>query len=129
MVSDPLTRYMFCSPGAGAAALVLCSPEAPRTMDGSPVALRSAASRTRRFGSFEVFSPWIPAGELTSVSREDSAAAFAGPGPGPRDGHAYQLQDTDSGADGMHMAECGFCEDGEQERLVASGATGVGGAL
>ena len=27
------------------------------------------------------------------------------------------------------MAECGFCEDGEQERLVASGATGIGGAL
>src|ERR1044072_5723743 len=128
MVSDPLTRYMFCSPGAGAAALVLCSPEAARTMDGSPVTLRSAAPRARRVGSFEVFSRWTPAGELTSVSRDASAAAFEEAGVGPRDVDVCQLQDTESGAETMHMAECGFCEDGEQEHLVASGATGIGGA-
>ena len=40
-----------------------------------------------------------------------------------------QLQDTESGAEVMHMAECGFCEDGEQERLIAAGATEIGGAL
>lgn len=27
------------------------------------------------------------------------------------------------------MAECGFCENGEQERLIASGATEIGGTL
>src|SRR4051794_26480705 len=129
MVSDPLTRFMFCSPGAGAAALVLCSPEVARTLDGPSVTLRSAAVRTRRFGSFEVFSPWIPGGELTSVSRDASAAAFEEAGLGPGDVDVCQLQDTESGAEVMHMAECGFCEDGEQERLIASGATEIGGTL
>ncbi|MCX5443350.1 thiolase family protein [Streptomyces sp. NBC_00569] len=129
MVSDPLTRFMFCSPGAGAAALVLCSPEIARTLDGPSVTLRSAAVRTRRFGSFEVFSPSIPGGDLTSVSRDAAAAAFAEAGIGPGEVDVCQLQDTESGAEVMHMAECGFCEDGEQERLVASGATEIGGSL
>jgi acetyl-CoA acetyltransferase len=120
---------MFCSPGAGAAALVLCSPEVARTLDGPSVTLRSAAVRTRRFGSFEVFSPWIPGGEPTSVSRDASAAAFEEAGIGPGDVDVCQLQDTESGAEVMHMAECGFCEDGEQGRLIASGATEIGGTL
>ncbi|MGW0581530.1 thiolase family protein [Streptomyces sp. NPDC002920] len=129
MVSDPLTRYMFCSPGAGAAALVLCSPEVARTLDGPSVTLRAAAVRTRRFGTFEVFSPWIPAGEPTSVSCDASAAAFEEAGIGPDEVDVCQLQDTESGAEVMHLAECGFCEDGDQERLIGSGATEIGGTL
>ncbi|MFJ6569531.1 thiolase family protein [Streptomyces sp. NPDC091292] len=129
MVSDPLTRYMFCSPGAGAAALLLCSPEVARTLDGPSVTLSAAAVRTRRFGSFEVFSPWIPGGDLTSVSRDASAAAFEEAGIGPADIDVCQLQDTESGAEVMHLAECGFCADGEQEGLIATGATEIGGAL
>ena len=33
-----------------------------------------------------------------------------------------QLQDTDSGTEIMHMAENGFCEHGEQEKLLREGA-------
>ncbi|EOD64540.1 thiolase family protein [Amycolatopsis vancoresmycina] len=126
MVNDPLTRFMFCSPGEGAAALVLCSPSVP-TRDA--VTLRSAVVRTRRRGSFEVFSPLLEAGEPTSVSRDAAAAAFEAAGLGPSDVDVAQLQDTESGAEVMHLAECGFCEDGEQEKLIASGATGIGGTL
>ncbi|MFZ3572737.1 thiolase family protein [Streptomyces sp. BH097] len=129
MVSDPLTRYMFCSPGAGAAALVLCSPKVARTLEAPAVTLRSAAVRTRRFGSFEVFSPWIAGGDLSSVSRDASAAAFEQAGIAPGDVDVCQLQDTESGAEVMHLAECGFCEDGEQERLIADGVTEIDGRL
>lgn len=129
LVNDPLTRYMFCSPGEGAAALVLCAPSVAREMTGIPVTLRSAVVRSRRFGSFEVFSPWVAGGDLTSVSRDTAAAAFEAAGVGPADVDVCQLQDTESGAEVMHMAECGFCEDGEQEKLIADGATEIGGAL
>jgi acetyl-CoA acetyltransferase len=129
MVSDPLTRYMFCSPGEGAAALVLCSSTVASAMAGTPVTLRAAVVRTRRFGSFEVFSPWIASGELTSVTRSAAAAAFEAAGVAPSDVDVCQLQDTESGAEVMHLAECGFCEDGEQEKLIADGATEIGGAL
>jgi len=129
LVSDPLTRYMFCSPGEGAAAVVLCSPEAARALKGVPVTLRAAVVRSRRFGSFEVFSPWVAAGELASVSRDAAAAAFEAAGVAPADVDVCQLQDTESGAEVMHLAECGFCADGEQEKLIADGATEIGGAL
>jgi acetyl-CoA C-acetyltransferase len=62
MVSHPLTQFMFCSPGEGAVALVLARGARLRDAARVPVYLRSVALRTRRFGSFEVFSPSI-AGE------------------------------------------------------------------
>ena len=40
-----------------------------------------------------------------------------------------QLQDTDAGAEVIHMAENGFCADGEQEKLVADGATEITGPM
>lgn len=129
MVNDPLTRYMFCSPGEGAAAVVLCAPSVAAELANRPVTLRAAEVRTRQFGTFEVFSPWIPAGELTSVSRATAAAAFEAAGVGPDEIDVCQLQDTEAGAEVMHMAECGFCADGEQDKLIAEGATDIGGPL
>ena len=40
-----------------------------------------------------------------------------------------QLQDTEAGAEVMHMAENGFCADGDQEAWIAEGATEIGGRL
>ena len=50
-------------------------------------------------------------------------------GVGPEDIHVAQLQDTESGAEIMHMAENGFCADGEQEQWIAEGRTRIGGQL
>ncbi len=129
MVNDPLTRFMFCSPGEGAAALVLCSPQVAGQLGRRSVHLRAVTIRTRRFGSFEVFSPWLAAGDPVSVSGDAAAAAFEAAGIAPEDIDVAQLQDTESGAEVMHLAESGFCEHGEQERLIASGQTEIGGRL
>jgi acetyl-CoA acetyltransferase len=118
MVNDPLTKYMFCSPGEGAAAVVLSN-------KARGIRLDAAVVRTRRFGSFEVFSPWLPAGELGSVSTDAARAAFEAAGIAPADVDVAQLQDTESGAEVMHLAECGFCEHGEQAKLT----TDIGGRL
>jgi len=56
-------------------------------------------------------------------------AAFEEAGVGPKDIDVIQLQDTDSGSEIIHMAENGFCEHGEQERLLREGATEIGGRL
>ena len=50
-------------------------------------------------------------------------------GIGPEDVDVIQLQDTDAGAEVIHMAENGFCADGEQEKLIADGATEIDGPL
>ena len=129
LVNDPLTRFMFCSPGEGAAAVLLGSAPAARAADAPAVTMRSVVVRTRPFGSFEVFSPAFPAGRPTSVTRDAARAAFEQAGIGPGEVDVCQVQDTESGAEVMHLAECGFCEDGEQEKLIAAGATGIGGSL
>jgi acetyl-CoA acetyltransferase len=128
MVNDPLTRFMFCSPGEGGAAIVLASETAVRS--SRAVRVLGAATRTRRFGSFEVFSPSIQgSGQPSSVSADAAAAAFAVAGITPDEVDVAQLQDTESGAEIMHLAECGFCKDGEQEAMVAAGETEIGGRL
>jgi acetyl-CoA acetyltransferase len=129
MVNHPLTQYMFCSPGEGAVALVLARGERVRRNGRAPVFLRSVAFRTRRFGSFEVFSPSIPLTSAPSPTTEAAHAAFEQAGVGPEDVDVAQLQDTESGAEVMHLAETGLCEHGEQESLVQSGATAIGGRL
>jgi acetyl-CoA acetyltransferase len=126
-VNDPLTRFMFCSPGEGAAALVLCSEQVAAGRDA--VELRAAVVRTRPPGSFEVFSPRLAAGTPTSVSASAAAAVFESAGIGPDEVDVCQLQDTESGAEVMHLAECGFCAHGEQEKLISAGATEIGGSL
>lgn len=55
--------------------------------------------------------------------------AFEMAGAGPRDMDVIQLQDTESGAEVMHMAETGFCADGEQEAIIKSGDTAIGGRM
>src|ERR687897_143740 len=129
MVNPPLTQYMFCSPGEGAVALVLARGERARTSARAPVYLRSVAFRTRRFGSFEVFSPSIPIESASSPTAEAAAAAFEQAGIGPEDVDVAQLQDTESGAEIMHLAETGLCQHGEQEALIQTGATRIGGRL
>jgi acetyl-CoA acetyltransferase len=128
MVNHPLTQYMFCSPGEGAVALVLARRERLRAAR-SPVYLRSVAFRTRRFGTFEVFSPSIAIDAAPSPTAEAATAAFEAAGLGPEDVDVAQLQDTESGAEIMHLAETGLCQHGEQEALIQGGATEIGGRL
>ncbi|ROZ99062.1 thiolase family protein [Gordonia sp. OPL2] len=130
MVNDPLTRYMFCSPGEGGAAIVVASEAATRRLGISPVRVRAISHRTRRFGSFEVFSPAVQGtNDPVSVSSDAAAAAFEQAGIAPGDVDVAQLQDTESGAEIMHMAECGFCDDGDQEKWIAEGLTEIDGRL
>ncbi len=129
MVSDPFTKFMFCSPAEGAVALVLASERKAREMGAKPIHLRAATMRTRPPGSFEVFAPSLEIDQGGTATRLASAAAFEKAGIGPQDIDVAQLQDTESGAEIMHMAENGFCADGEQEQWLAEGRTRIDGAL
>jgi acetyl-CoA C-acetyltransferase len=129
MVNHPLTQFMFCSPGEGAVALILARGDRLRGAARRPVYLRSVAFRTRRFGSFEVFSPSIPIESAPSPTTEAAAAAFEQAGIGPEDVDVAQVQDTESGAEVMHLAETGLCAHGDQEALIQSGATAIDGRL
>jgi acetyl-CoA acetyltransferase len=129
LVSDPYTKYMFCSPAEGGVALILASEKKARELGKPLVRLKAATMRTRPPGSFEVFAPSIDIERGGSATNIASADAFRLAGIGPRDIDVAQLQDTEAGAEIMHMAENGFCKDGEQEAWLAEGRTEIGGAL
>lgn len=127
MLSYPLTQYMFCSPGEGGVALVLASAERAKQLTDTPVFLKAAAVRSRQFGSFEVMAPHLATEWNAGPTVDAAAAAFEMAGMGPADMDLAQLQDTESGAEIMHMAENGFCEHGEQEHMLAMGETEIDG--
>ncbi|HEX6389389.1 MAG TPA: thiolase family protein [Solirubrobacteraceae bacterium] len=130
MLSHPLTQYMFCSPGEGAAAVVLCHPRVLERLDGvRPVYLRGASLRSRGRGSFEVFSPSLGLDVAPSPTVAAARDAFEQAGIGPDEVDVVQVQDTESGAEIIHLAECGLCDDGEQVELYDTGATEIGGRL
>lgn len=129
IVNDPLTKYMFCSPAEGAVALILASGRKVRELGSDAVRIASVAFRTRPEGSFEVFAPSISVhggGKPTQIAAK---AAFEMAGIGPGDVSVAQLQDTESGAEIMHMAENGFCADGDQEQWLAEGWSEIGGRM
>ncbi|HEY4402275.1 MAG TPA: thiolase family protein [Acidimicrobiia bacterium] len=128
VLNYPLTQYMFCSPDEGAAAVVLCRAEDARRYTDTPVYLRASTVRTRRLGAFEVHSPWLPIEETVGPTVDASRAAFEAAGIGPDEVDVIQLQDTDAGAEVIHLAENGFCADGEQEALVADGTLEIDGS-
>src|SRR4051794_40023733 len=129
MLNYPLTQYMFCSPDEGASAVVLCNADVARRYTDTPIYLRASTVRTRRLGAFEVHSPWLPIEEAAGATVDASRAAYETAGVGPEDVDVIQLQDTDAGAEVIHLAENGFCADGEQEKLIAEGATEINGTL
>jgi acetyl-CoA acetyltransferase len=108
---------------------VLCRADRAHRYTSRPIYLRASAVRTRKLGAFEVHSPWLPIEGAPGPTAEASRAAFATAGIGPEDVDVIQLQDTDAGAEVIHLAENGFCKDGEQEALVADGALEIGGRL
>ena len=127
MLSYPLTQYMFCNPGEGGVALVLCRADMAHKYTKTPIFLNAAVIRSRRFGSFEVTAPSLALEQGNGPTMDASKAAFEMAGVGPEDIDVAQLQDTESGAEIMHMAENGFCEHGEQEAMLANGDTEIGG--
>jgi acetyl-CoA acetyltransferase len=117
-ISAPLTLLM-CSPiGDGAAALVVCSPEAARRL-GARVRVRACAlvsGRDRR------------PGEPGTVERA-SQAAYEEAGVGPTDLDVVELHDAAAPAELITYEELGLCGAGEGPALLASGATRLGGRI
>jgi acetyl-CoA acetyltransferase len=129
VLNYPLTKYMFCAPDEGAAAVIMCRADIAHKFTDTPVFVRASEIRTRRYGAYEVHATSAAVDEDCSPTVYAARAAYEAAGIGPEDVDIAQLQDTDAGAEIIHMAETGLCPDGDQEKLVAEGATEIGGSL
>ncbi len=125
----PLTQYMFCAPDEGAAAVVMCRADLAKNYTDTPIYVKAIAIRSRNYGAYEVNTSWAAVDEDVSPTVYASKAAYEKAGIGPEDVHVMQLQDTDAGSEVIHMAENGFCAHGDQEKLIADGATEIHGPM
>jgi acetyl-CoA acetyltransferase len=129
VLNHPLRQFMYCGPNEGAAAAIVCRADMAHQYTDTPVFLRASTLRSRREGAFELLSPSFPLESAPSPTVDASREAYEAAGLGPEDVDVIQLQDTDAGSEIIHMAENGFCADGEQEELLASGETEIKGRL
>lgn len=129
MLNYPLTQYMFCSPDEGAAAVIMCRADLAHRYTDKPVFVRAVEVRTRKYGAYEVNTTFAPVEEDVAPTVYAARAAFEKAGIEPSDVDVIQLQDTDAGAEIIHMAEAGFCADGDQEKLIVEGATEISGSM
>jgi acetyl-CoA acetyltransferase len=109
--------------------MILCRADKARQYTSKPLFLKAVSVKTRRFGSFEVFSQSQAIDRAAAPTVQASRTAFELAGIGPEDIDVAQLQDTESGAEIMHMAENGFCADGDQEKWLREGYTELTGRL
>ena len=117
VLNHPLTQYMFSAPDEGAAAVVLCRADQAHRYTDTPIHVKATAIRPRNYGAYEVNTTWAAVDEDVSPTVYASKAAYEEAGIGPDDVDVIQLQDTDAGAEVIHLAENGFCADGDQEQL------------
>lgn len=129
VVNAPLRQFMYCNPNEGAAAVVVCRADKAKRYTEHPVYLRSTALRSRREGAYELLRTSIELPIQPGTTSEAAHAAYEMAGMGPEDIDVAQLQDTDAGSEVIHMAETGLCKDGEQDALLADGATKIGGRI
>jgi acetyl-CoA acetyltransferase len=129
VLNYPLRQYMYCGPDEGAAAAVVCRADLARKYTDTPIYLRASTLCSRSEGAFELLMPALPLEPAPSPTVFASKAAYEESGIGPQDVDVIQLQDTDAGSEIIHMAENGFCADGDQEKLIAESATEIGGSM
>jgi acetyl-CoA acetyltransferase len=129
MVNDPLTKFMFCSPGEGGVALVVCREDIAHRYCTTPITIASAVMTSKLCGALEVYSPSLTVEPIANATEQAARQAWELAGIGPEDIDLAQIQDTEAGAEVMHMAENGFCEHGEQEQLIAANETALSGKL
>ena len=119
-IAEPLTRPM-CSPiGDGAAAVVIVSERKMREL-GLTGAVRVSSSVLR--------SGWDHDAAAGGLSEVCSREAYEESGLGPDDLSLVELHDASAPAELMGYESIGLCSKGDGGRLVADGATRLGGRI
>lgn len=119
MIAEPLTRPM-CSPvGDGGAAVILLSERKARELGVSRKAVRVRSST--------LFSTWPKTADEPGITDACIADAYAESGIAPSELDVIELHDASAPAELILYERLGLCAPGEGGRLVADGATRLGG--
>ena len=121
LIADPLTRLQSCPVADGASALVLCSAALAARL-GARVEVRTAQLCSGDYANPQDLVRW-------QTDYEGMRRAYEHAGIGPEDLDLVECHDAFSIAEILHYEAMGLCPPGEGGRLVASGATSLGGRI
>lgn len=129
MISYPHTSMMACASGGGAAAAIVASKEvAERVCNGRPmIRVTASQQRSETYTEGHVFLGAVigPA----QMTRDTASDAYEQAGLGPDDLDLVQIHDAFPVEELVYYELLGICGDGDGDRLVAEGATSLGGRI
>jgi acetyl-CoA acetyltransferase len=123
MIADPLTLFMCCPTGDGAAAVVLCSLDKARKYTSHPILIKGSVLVSGKFtnGFRDMTTP--------EITVRASKMAYEMAGLGPKDVSLAEVHDAFSIAELLYYEALGFCGPGEAPKLLAEGATDISGRI
>jgi acetyl-CoA acetyltransferase len=122
MISDPLTLYMCCGRGDGAAAVVLMDAKTAKRYTSHPVYV---AANVLTSGAYLDDVDFVTFDGDVRAARQ----AYEMAGIGPDDLDVAELHDSFAPAEIKHYEDLGFCGRGEGGRYLDEGCSDIGGKI
>lgn len=134
MVNDPLRLFEICATSDGAAAVIVCASDRAARYTSQPVKINACTLGSAMYGdpTIRISALSAPAqaeAPLLSESYSASQQAYRLAGIGPEDVDVLELPDNSSWHYFQYLETCGFCGEGEAERMLAEGETLIGGKV
>jgi acetyl-CoA acetyltransferase len=134
MVCDPLRLLEVCATSDGAAAVILSAAPGAIQKANKPVRIAATTMGSALYGdpTLRISALSAPAraeAPLLSESYSASQQAYKKAGIGPEDIDVLELPDNSSWHYLQYLETCGFCGEGEAERMLRDGQTQIGGKV
>jgi acetyl-CoA acetyltransferase len=137
VVSDPLRLLEICATSDGGAALIVSSMDYAKAHGhDNPVRVSGISTVTPTYPDVVIDLPYLATDSAGATSppelgfKESIAAhVYEEAGVSPSDVDVAEVYDLSSAMELDWYEHMGFCEKGEAEALLASGATSIGGSL
>jgi benzoylsuccinyl-CoA thiolase BbsB subunit len=123
LICDPITQLQGCATTDGAAAVILASLDIAKRYTVRPVIIAASIIRS---GDYAFRQKDITFSDMTYKAAKD---AYTMAGAGPENINLCELHDAFAVNELQHYVELGFCERGEEVKLLMDGTTSLGGRL
>jgi acetyl-CoA acetyltransferase len=133
-VCEPLRLFEICPVSTGAAAVIVTADKDLISKADKPVKINATTMGSAIYGDptiriSAVSCPAVPEAPMLSESYSASQQAYKKAGIGPEDIDILELPDNSSWHYLMYLETCGFCKEGEADKMLRDGETKIGGKL
>lgn len=122
MISDPMTLYMCCGRGDGAAALVMMDEQTARQYTSNPIFIAANVFTSAAYDDSQDFVSF-------DADVRAASQAYEMAGLGPRDLDFAEVHDSFATGEIVHYEDLGFCARGEGHHYLDAGKTQMGGDI